>query len=171
MMRLLTNRNAARSAARAKFKIDVQNACPPTASTLPLIGRTTAGPAGSSPTKTTPIDGARERGTTTAIGPSCRLARCTKVVRYLRYSRRAGRTAVIAVLDPEPKSAGRSNRARCEGWVEPQRQGIGPAALQLQQPAMRRPINARKHVRTRSHFDDGLEIPEKPTPDRPDAPR
>jgi hypothetical protein len=30
----------------------------------------------------------------------CRLARCTKVVRYLRYSTRAGRTAVIAVLDP-----------------------------------------------------------------------
>ena len=104
MMGLLTNRNAARSAARAKFKIDVQNACPPTASTLPLIGRTTAGPAGSSPTKTTPIDGARERGTTTAIGPSCRLARCTKVVRYLRYCRRAGRTAVIAVLDPDGTS-------------------------------------------------------------------
>jgi hypothetical protein len=107
-MGLLTNRNAARSAARAKFKIDVQNACPPTASTLPLIGRTTAGPAGSSPTKTTPIDGARERGTTTAIGPSCRLARCTKVVRYLRYCRRAGLTAVIAVLDPRPDLALRS---------------------------------------------------------------
>jgi hypothetical protein len=51
MMCLLTNRSAAGSAARAEFKINVQNACPPTASTLPLIGGTTAGPAGSSPTK------------------------------------------------------------------------------------------------------------------------
>jgi hypothetical protein len=48
---LLTNRSAARSAARAEFKIDFQNACPPTAQTLPLVGGTTAGPAGSSPTK------------------------------------------------------------------------------------------------------------------------
>jgi hypothetical protein len=30
----------------------------------------------------------------------CRLARCTKVVSYLRYYRRAGRTAAIAVVDP-----------------------------------------------------------------------
>jgi hypothetical protein len=50
-MGLLTNGSAARSAARAEFKIYVQNACPPTAQTLPLIGGTTAGPAGSSPPK------------------------------------------------------------------------------------------------------------------------
>jgi hypothetical protein len=47
MMCPLTNRSAARSP-RAPFKIDVQNACPPTASTLPLIGGTTARSAGSS---------------------------------------------------------------------------------------------------------------------------
>src|SRR5258708_2901847 len=31
----------------------------------------------------------------------CRLARCSKVVSYLRYCGRAGRTAAIAVFDPE----------------------------------------------------------------------
>jgi hypothetical protein len=30
----------------------------------------------------------------------CRLARCTKVVSYFSYYRRAGRTGAIAVVDP-----------------------------------------------------------------------
>jgi hypothetical protein len=34
-----------------------------------------------------------------------RLARCTKVVSYLRYYRRASRTAAIAVVDPSETSA------------------------------------------------------------------
>jgi hypothetical protein len=38
----------------------------------------------------------------------CRLARSTKVVSYLRYYRRAGRTAAIAVVDPLPTFTNRN---------------------------------------------------------------
>jgi hypothetical protein len=62
MMCLLTNRSAARSAARAEFKIDVQNACPPTASTLPLNWQDYGGSRWQLSNETTSIDHARERG-------------------------------------------------------------------------------------------------------------
>src|SRR6266481_9628552 len=49
----------------------------------------------------------------------CRLARCTKVVSYLRYYGRAGRTVAIAVFDPdrsraEPAFAGGCSMLCCD---------------------------------------------------------
>src|SRR5712671_665150 len=68
----------------------------------------------------------------------CRLTRCTKVVSYLRYCGRAGRTAAIAVFDPErtckePKKAdarSRPERAQLVGGRSGQRLFRNPAPLQ-----------------------------------------
>ncbi len=46
------------------------------------------------------------------LGHLCRLARCTKIVSYLRYYGHAGPTAAIAVFDPYASAPGKLAKNR-----------------------------------------------------------